>query len=165
MMDEGTLRSETGYLKGAFSFTAMAVMAPLAAIFMRFLDMDIFMNGFGVDFLALLIGTVIIIGFNFILIKLVNASMGSSLKRGWSMQFGVFLIAGIFAGAALTFALAENGIVWGHLVQGGLGGGIAALLIALMTPRAMNPLTKEQQRAIDAGANLNTLETAVKERK
>ena len=46
--------------------------------------------------------------------------------------------------------------------QGGLGGGIAALLIALMTPRAMNALTSDQQRAIDEGANLNTLETAVK---
>ncbi|MCP4230672.1 MAG: hypothetical protein GY771_11085 [bacterium] len=162
MMAEGTLRSETGYLKGAFSFTAMAVMAPLAAIFMRFLDMDIFMNGFGVDFMALLIGTVIIVVFNFVLIKLINASMGSKLNGAWSVQFAVFLVAGIFAGAALTFALAENGIVWGHLVQGGLGGGIAALLIALMTPRAMNPLTKEQQKAIEDGANLNTLETAVK---
>jgi len=162
MMAEGTIRSETGYLKGAFSFTAMAVMAPLAAIFMRFLDLNVFLDGFGVDFWALIIGTLIIVVFNFILLKLVNATMGASLSRGWYMQFGVFLIAGIFAGAALTFALAENGIVWGHLVQGGLGGGIAALLIALMTPRAMNPLTKEQQKAIAGGANLNTLETAVK---
>jgi hypothetical protein len=140
----------------------MAVMAPLAAIFMRFLDLDIFLNGFGVDFLTLIIGTIVIVVVNFILIKLVNSTMGNKLGQGWYMQFVVFLIAGVFAGAALTFALAENGIVWGHLVQGGLGGGIAALLIAMMTPRAMNALTKEQQKAIDDGANLNTLETAVK---
>ena len=42
MMAEGTLRAETGYLKGAFSFAAMAVMAPLAAIFMKFINLEIF---------------------------------------------------------------------------------------------------------------------------
>ena len=42
MMGEGTMRAETGYIKGAYTFSAMAIMAPLAAIYMKFLNLAVF---------------------------------------------------------------------------------------------------------------------------
>ena len=74
MMAEGTLRAETGYLKGAFSFAAMAVMAPLAAIFMKFINLEIFTpEGFTQNLPALLAGAAVVVIINLIMIKLVGA--------------------------------------------------------------------------------------------
>ncbi len=42
MMGEGTMRAETGFIKGAFTFASMAIMAPVAAIYMKFLNLSVF---------------------------------------------------------------------------------------------------------------------------
>ena len=41
-MGEGQMRAETGFIKGAYTFTAMAIIAPLAAIYMKFMNFSIF---------------------------------------------------------------------------------------------------------------------------
>jgi hypothetical protein len=137
MMAEGTLRAETGYLKGAFSFAAMAVMAPLAAIFMKFINLEIFTpEGFTQNLPALLAGAAVVVIINLIMIKLVGALAGTNIQRGWNVQFGVFLLMGALAGAMLAYALYD--FAWGAAAQGALGGLVAALLIGVMTPRAVN---------------------------
>jgi hypothetical protein len=137
MMAEGTLRAETGYLKGAFSFAAMAVMAPLAAVFMKFINLEIFTAaGFTQNLPAVLVGAAVVVVINLIMIKLVGALTGANIQRGWNVQFGVFLVTGALAGAMLAFALYD--FAWGAAAQGALGGLVAALLIAFMTPKAVN---------------------------
>jgi len=56
-------------------------------------------------------------------------------KGAWNANFAGFLVAGILAGGSL--ALAVFGLSGLSLVQGGVGGGVAACLIALMTPRTL----------------------------
>jgi hypothetical protein len=137
MMAEGTLRAETGYLKGAFSFAAMAVMAPLAAIFMKFINLEIFTpEGFTQNLPALLVGAAIVVIINLIMIKLVGVIAGTNIQRGWNVQFGVFLLTGAVAGAMLAYALYD--FAWGAAAQGAFGGLVAALLIGFMTPKAVN---------------------------
>lgn len=137
MMAEGTLRAETGYLKGAFSFAAMAVMAPLAAIFMKFINLEIFTpEGFTQNLPALLVGAAVVVVINLIMIKLVGVLAGTDIQRGWNVQFGVFLLTGALAGAMLAYALYD--FAWGAAAQGAFGGLVAALLIGVMTPRAVN---------------------------
>jgi len=137
MMAEGTLRAETGYLKGAFSFAAMAVMAPLAALFMKFINLEIFTTeGFVQNLPALLAGAAIVVIINLIMVKLVGALTGVNIRRGWNVQFGVFLVTGALAGAMLAFALYD--FAWVAAAQGAFGGLVAALLIGVMTPKAKN---------------------------
>ncbi len=137
MMAEGTLRAETGYLKGAFSFASMAVMAPLAAIFMKFINLEIFTaSGFVQNLPALLAGAGVIVVVNLAMVKLVGALTGTNIKRGWNVQFGAFLLTGAVAGAMLAFALYD--FAWVAAAQGAFGGLIAAFLIGLMTPKAVN---------------------------
>lgn len=137
MMAEGTLRAETGYLKGAFSFAAMAVMAPLAAIFMKFINLEIFTaEGFTQNLPALLVGAAIVVIINLIMVRLVGALAGTNIQRGWNVQFGVFLLTGAVAGAMLAYALYD--FAWGAAAQGAFGGLVAALLIGFMTPKAVN---------------------------
>lgn len=137
MMAEGTLRAETGYLKGAFSFAAMAVMAPLAAIFMKFINLEIFTpEGFTQNLPALLVGAAVVVVINLIMIKLVGVLAGTNIQRGWNVQFGAFLLTGALAGAMLAYALYD--FAWGAAAQGAFGGLVAALLIGVMTPKAVN---------------------------
>ncbi len=137
MMAEGTLRAETGYLKGAFSFAAMAVMAPLAAIFMKFINLEIFTpEGFTQNLPALLVGAAVVVVINLIMIKLVGVLAGTNIQRGWNVQFGAFLLTGALAGAMLAYALYD--FAWGAAAQGAFGGLVAAVLIGFMTPKAVN---------------------------
>lgn len=142
MMAEGTLRAETGYLKGAFSFVAMAVLAPLGALFMKFINLQVFDEGFGTDIGLLIAGMLFIVAVNWALMKLVSISIGADLNRGWNVQLLVFLVAGAVAGAMLSYALYD--FEWVGILQGALGGLGAAVLIGLMTPKARNvPKTAE----------------------
>jgi hypothetical protein len=56
-------------------------------------------------------------------------------KGAWNANFAGFVAAGILAGGSLAFAV--FGLEGISLVQGGFGGGVAACLIALMTPRTL----------------------------
>ncbi len=137
MMAEGTLRAETGYLKGAFSFASMAVMAPLAAVFMKFINLEIFTaEGFTQNLPAVLVGAAVVVAINLIMIKLVGSLTGANIQRGWNVQFGAFVLTGAVAGATLAFALYD--FVWAAAAQGAFGGVVAALLIGFMTPKAVN---------------------------
>jgi hypothetical protein len=138
MMAEGTLRAETGYLKGAFSFAAMAVMAPLAALFMKFINLEIFASteGFVQNLPALAVGAALVIGVNYVMVHLVGKLTGASPTRGWNAQLVVFLVTGALAGAMLAFALYD--FAWLAAAQGAFGGLLAAAAIAVMTPRARN---------------------------
>jgi hypothetical protein len=137
MMAEGTLRAETGYLKGAFSFAAMAVMAPLAAIFMKFINLEIFTpEGFVQNLPAVLLAGAIVVVVNLVMVKLVGVLTGASIQRGWNVQFAVFLLTGAIAGAMLAYALYD--FAWVAAAQGAFGGLVAALLIGAMTPKAVN---------------------------
>ncbi len=138
MMAEGTLRAETGYLKGSFSFAAMAIMAPLAAVFAKFINLEIFApgEGFTQNLPGVLLGGAVVVVVGLIMIKLVGALTGANIKRGWNVQFGAFLLTGALAGAMLAYALYD--FEWVAAAQGALGGVVAALLIGVMTPKAVN---------------------------
>ncbi len=137
MMAEGTLRAETGYLKGSFSFASMAVMAPLAALFMKFINLDIFTpGGFLNNLPALVGGAAVVVVVNLVMVRVVGWLGGASISRGWNVQFGVFLFTGAVAGAMLAYALYE--LSWTAAAQGAFGGAVAALLIGAMTPKAKN---------------------------
>ncbi|MBN1567087.1 MAG: hypothetical protein JXA73_04525 [Acidobacteria bacterium] len=137
MMAEGTLRAETGYLKAGFSFVSMAIMAPIAAFTMKLMTLHSFTSGeMGSQSpgkLLLSLGLTVVVG----IAVMKGMRWMAILNRGraWSANFAGFLLAGILAGGSLAFAVfGLNGI---SLFQGGVGGGVAACLIALMTPRTL----------------------------
>jgi len=140
MMAEGTMRAETGYIKGAFTFSSMAVMAPLAAIYMKFLTLSSFPAS-GLQFernVWMIIGfTVIIFAANAIMIKLTNIFLSGNANRDWWYQLLGFVIPGAIGGAILAFCLYETAFL--PIIQGTIGGIIAALLIGLMVPKRLGP--------------------------
>ncbi|PJA50377.1 MAG: hypothetical protein CO171_02110 [Syntrophobacterales bacterium CG_4_9_14_3_um_filter_49_8] len=140
MMAEGTMRAETGYIKGAFTFSSMAVMAPLAAIYMKFLTLSSFPAS-GLQFkrnVWMIIGfTVIIFAANAIMIKLTNIFLSGNVNRDWWYQLLGFVIPGAIGGAILAFCLYETAFL--PIIQGTIGGIIAALLIGLMVPKRLGP--------------------------
>jgi hypothetical protein len=137
MMAEGTLRAETGYLKAGFSFVSMAIMAPIAAFTMKLMTLHSFSSGemgsqaFG----KLLLSLGLTVAVAVVVMKGVRWMAMRNPSGAWSSNFSGFLAAGILAGGSLAFAVfGLNGL---SLVQGGVGGGVAACLIALMTPRTL----------------------------
>jgi hypothetical protein len=143
MMAEGTMRAETGYIKGAFTFSSMAVMAPLAAIYMKFLTLSSFPVS-GLQFernVWMIIGfTVIIFAANAIMIKFTNIFLSGNVNRDWWHQLLGFVIPGAIGGAILAFCLYETAFL--PIIQGTIGGIIAALLIGLMVPKRLGPTEK-----------------------
>jgi hypothetical protein len=137
MMAEGTVRAETGYLKAGFSFVSMAVMAPIAAFTMKLMTLHSFSSGemgsrsLGTLLLSLGLSVAIAIG----VMKAIRWMAIRNPKQVWNANFAGFLAAGVLAGGSLAFAV--FGLEGISLLQGGVGGGIAACLIALMTPRTL----------------------------
>ncbi len=137
MMAEGTLRAESGYLKTGFSFVSMAVMAPIAAFTMKLMTLHSFSSGkmgsrsLGALLLSVGLAVAIAIG----VIKGVRWMAARNAKGAWNANFAGFMVAGILAGGSLAFAV--FGFEGFCLIQGGVGGGVAACLIALMTPRTL----------------------------
>ncbi len=137
MMAEGTLRAESGYLKSGFSFVSMAIMAPIAAFTMKLMTLHSFSSGkmgnrsLGALLLSLSLVVAIAIG----VIKGVRWMSARNPKGVWNANFAGFMAGGILAGASLAFAV--FGLEGFCLIQGGVGGGVAAGLIALMTPRTL----------------------------
>jgi hypothetical protein len=137
MMAEGTLRAETGYLKAGFSFVSMAIMAPIAAFTMKLMTLYSFSpegtasRSLGKLLLCLGLTVAIAIG----IMKGVRWMAARNAKGAWNANFAGFLAAGILAGGSLAFAVFGLDVL--SLIQGGIGGGVAASLIALMTPRTL----------------------------
>lgn len=156
MMAEGTIRAETGYLKAALSFASMAVMAPLAAFFMRFINLKIFepittpLAGFDPNIIMLFatLGAVVVV--YFLLIRVLGLMLNKNLGRNWTINLAGFLVAGAISGAMLSFALfMTDETLINQMMMGAAGGALAALLIALMIPKAQNPAPTET-KAVEA---------------
>lgn len=143
MMAEGTMRAETGYIKGAFTFSSMAVMAPLAAIYMKFLTLSSFPVS-GLQFernIWMIIGfTIVIFAANAVMIKFTNIFLSGNVNRDWWYQLLGFVIPGAMGGAILAFCLYETAFL--PIIQGTIGGIIAALLIGFMVPKRLGPTEK-----------------------
>jgi hypothetical protein len=139
MMGEGQMRTESGFIKGAYSFAAMAVMAPLAAVFMRFVNLTNFPAGgesVPTNLPALAGYAALIVGANVGAIKL----MGRIAAPG-DMAFGrqvvMFLAMGALGGAVLGLSVFGLEPLAG--LQGAFGGTVAALWIAYMVPKKLEP--------------------------
>ncbi len=137
MMAEGTLRAETGYLKAGFSFVSMAIMAPIAAFTMKLMTLHSFSAGeMGSRSLGnLLLSLGLVVAVAIVVLKGVRWMAYRNPEGAWNANFTGFLAAGILAGGSLAFAV--FGVDGLSLIQGGVGGGVAACLIALMTPRTL----------------------------
>lgn len=139
MMGEGTMRAETGFIRGAYTFASMAIMAPLAAIYMKFLNLSIFQPSnpnLTKDILTIAEFAVVIILVNVTLISLGKRLLTSDATKNFMLQLSGFLFSGGIAGGVLAFALFEMNTT--TILQGISGGIIAAMLIALMVPRNLS---------------------------
>jgi hypothetical protein len=139
MMGEGTMRAETGFIKGAYTFASMAIMAPLAAIYMKFLNLSVFQPSdpaFVRDVLTIIQFAVVVIAANVALVALGSRFFGPDQSRNWWLQTGGFITAGGLAGGILAFALFETNP--SAIIQVIVGGMIAAILIGVMVPRFLS---------------------------
>jgi len=139
------MRAESGYIRGAYSFGAMAIMAPIAAIYMKFLNLSIFSPD-DPELVRNLwtIGeyVVAIVVLNIVIIKVMSFFLTKDIVRNWVFQLAGFLVMGAIAGGVLSLSLYGINIVF--IIQGLTGGIIASLIIALMTPKSLVPVKKEE---------------------
>jgi hypothetical protein len=139
MMGEGTMRAETGFIKGAFTFASMAIMAPLAAIYMKFLNLSVFNPSdpnFVHDLFTIVEFALVIAAVNVAFILFGAKLFGGSSAKNFMIQIGGFLLSGALGGGVLAFALFEQNL--SAILQGIAGGIVAALLIGLMVPRTLS---------------------------
>jgi hypothetical protein len=139
MMGEGTMRAETGFIKGAYTFASMAAMAPMAAIFMKFLNLSVFQPsdpGFARNIYMIGAFALVIAGVNVTFIFLGSRVFNPNISRNFVVQLLGFLFSGGFGGGILAFALFEMDAT--KICQGVLGGVIAAALIGLMVPKTLS---------------------------
>ena len=140
MMGEGQMRAESGYIKGAYTFSSMAVMAPLAAIFMRFVNLTSFApadDAVKTDVLAIVGYGVLILAVNLFIIVGISAMIKGNARGDYRAQTVGFLFGGVMAGVVL--AVSVFGFEPLAALQGGFGGLLSALWIALMVPRKLTP--------------------------
>ena len=139
MMGEGTMRAETGFIKGAYTFASMAVMAPMAAIFMKFLNLSVFQPsdpGFARNIYMIAASALVTAGVNITFILLGSRIFNPNVSRNFFVQLLGFLFSGGIGGGILAFALFELDTT--KICQGVLGGIIAAALIGLMAPKTLS---------------------------
>lgn len=139
MMGEGTMRAETGFIKGAYTFASMAIMAPLAAIYMKFLNLSVFEPTdprFVRDALTIAEFALAVVAVNVAFIFLGSKMFGNDSSKNFWLQLAGFVLGGAVAGGVLAFALFEQNT--GAILQGVAGGIVAALLIGLMVPRTLS---------------------------
>jgi hypothetical protein len=142
-MGEGQMRAETGFIKGAYTFSSMAIMAPIAAIYMKFMNFTVFSPNnpdFSQNLLVLAIFTLVIIGIAVGMMTFVSRSISQSITRNWNLQLVYFIISGGIAGGVLALAVYELKVL--QIIQGFIGGIIAALLIGFMVPRRLSGVRK-----------------------
>ena len=141
MMGEGTMRAETGFIRGAYTFASMAIMAPLAAVYMKFLNLSIFEPAnvnMVQDIVTIVEFALVIVIVNVGLIKIGGRifASDSTTTTNFMVQLVGFLMSGSIAGAVLAFALFEANAT--AILQGAAGGLLAAMLIGLMVPRTLS---------------------------
>ncbi|AFM27142.1 hypothetical protein [Desulfomonile tiedjei] len=139
MMGEGTMRAETGFIKGAYTFASMAIMAPLAAIYMKFLNLAVFEPGnpaFMKDIIVIGEFTLAIVGVNVLFIFLGSKLFNSDSSHNFFLQLGGFILSGAITGGIIAFSLFE--LDSRAILQGIAGGTTAAALIALMVPARLS---------------------------
>ncbi|MDD3472970.1 MAG: hypothetical protein PHS86_09315 [Syntrophaceae bacterium] len=139
MMGEGTMRAETGFIKGAYTFASMAIMAPMAAIFMKFLNLSIFQPSdprFLQDIKMIAAFAILIAGVNILLLVAGSKLFNKESPNNYYIQVFGFLLGGSISGAILAFAVFEIDAV--KIAQGAVGGFIAAALIGFMVPRSLS---------------------------
>ncbi len=142
-MGEGQMRAETGYIKGAYTFTAMAIMAPIAAIYMKFMNFTVFSPNnpdFSQNIFTLAIYTLVIVAVSSGMMAFVSRSITNNTNLNWRLQLIYFLISGGIAGGVLALSVYEFQIL--QIVQGFIGGIIAAMLIGLMVPKTLSMVRK-----------------------
>ena len=142
-MGEGQMRAETGYIKGAYTFTSMAIMAPIAAIYMKFMNFTVFSPNnpdFSQNLLTLAIYTLVIIAVSVGMMAFVSRSLTNNTTLNWKLQLIYFLVSGGIAGAVLALSVYEFQIL--QIIQGFVGGTIAALLIGSMVPKTLTIVRK-----------------------
>ena len=139
MMGEGTMRAETGFIKGAYTFASMAIMAPMAAIFMKFLNLSIFQPSdprFFQDIKMIAAFAVVIAAVNILLLVIGSKLFKRDSPNNYYIQLAGFFIGGALSGAILAFAVFEIDYV--KIGQGAIGGLIAAALIGFMVPKMLS---------------------------
>ena len=142
-MGEGQMRAESGYIKGAYTFTSMAIMAPIAAIYMKFMNFTVFSPNnpdFSQNIIALIFHTLIIIGISLGMMTYVSKAITEDTIRNNRYQLFYFLISGGIAGSVLAFAVYDFQTI--EILQGFIGGLIAALRIVIMLPKTLSVVKK-----------------------
>lgn len=138
-MGEGQMRAETGFIKGAYTFTSMAIMAPLAAIYMKFMNFSIFAPNnpeFSQSIFTIVVYTIVIIGVSIGMMTFVSRYITDNSNKNWQMQLMYFLVSGGIAGAVLSVSVYEFKFL--ELIQGFIGGVIAAFIIGVMVPKTLS---------------------------
>lgn len=139
MMGEGTMRAETGFIKGAYTFASMAIMAPIAAIYMKFLNLSLFHPDdphIMKDVVVIIEFAIIIAGVNVAFILGGSRLFGPDANKNFVIQTVGFIVSGAISGGILAFSLFEHNVF--AVVQGVVGGAIAAILIGLMVPKTLS---------------------------
>lgn len=142
-MGEGQMRAESGFIKGAYTYTSMAIMAPLAAIYMKFMNFTVFSPDnpeFSQNIITIILFTLVIIGISIGMMAFISRMITENSKRNWQLQLVYFLISGGIAGAVLALSVYEIKIL--QIAQGFVGGVIAALLIGVMVPKTLSMVRK-----------------------
>jgi hypothetical protein len=139
MMGEGQMRVESGYIKGAYTFTVMAAMTPLAALFMKFVNLARFPapgQAFKTNLPALAGFAALVLVANIAAIRLLSQAAEPG-DRGYHRQAVIFLATGVLAGLVLSLSVFGWTII--PALQGAFGGLLAAVWIAFMVPKRLLP--------------------------
>ena len=142
-MGEGQMRAETGFIKGAYTYSSMAIMAPLAAIYMKFMNFTVFSPSnpdFSQNIVTIILFTFVIIAISIGMMSLVSRMVSNNNTKNWRVQLIYFLISGGIAGAVLGFSVYELQYI--KIIQGFVGGVFAAFLIGVMVPKTLSVVRK-----------------------
>ncbi len=138
-MGEGQMRAESGFIKGAYTYSSMAIMAPLAAIYMKFMNFAVFSPNnpeFSQNIVTIVIYTFVVIGLSIGMMAMVSRMIAQNSKKNWQRQLFYFLVSGGIAGSVLALAVYE--FKWLEIIQGFIGGVFAAFLIGIMVPKTLS---------------------------
>jgi len=144
MMGEGQLRAESSYIMGSYTFSAMATMAPLAAVSMKYLNLSIFdphNPQAAHNLAALAFWGVVIVLVNLGLMRLIRMWPERGVDAGHWMGMLGYISGGAFTGGVVAFAV--YGLKLAQIGQGLFGGAIAGALIGYTVPKYLTQRAKE----------------------